>query len=260
MTDSSPQSELRTDVHAGPAGPIGVLTLTRPDRRNAMTPAMLREFPIAASTLASSCRVVVIAGAGKTFCSGFDLSLCKNSPDGAVLRELLTGLYDSIDALRALHVPVIAAVQGAAIAGACALLGGCDFVITHDQASLGYPVARLGISPAVSAPFLASSIGPGPARERLLDTGLITGARARSIGLASESLQSPDLVLPRALELAATLADKPPEAIAATRCWLMELDRHRIETSKALEASLALTGGPEERERLAAFWTANPNR
>jgi enoyl-CoA hydratase/carnithine racemase len=225
-----------------------------------MTPGMLAELSAAAPKLAGLCGAIVLAGDGKAFCSGFDLDLCRKSPDGTVLRALLTGLSESILALRGLEVPVVAAVQGAAIAGGCALLGGCDCVVTHRDASFGYPVTRLGISPAVSAPFLSAAVGHGAARERLLDPGLISGTDAYRIGIAGECVESSDAVLSRALELAGMFAEKPPGSMAATKSWMNTLDQSASDARRALEVSLSLTGGPEERERLAASWAGSASR
>ncbi len=235
-------------------GPIATITLDRPDRRNALTPDALDQLAAAAPGAAASARAILVVGAGKVFCAGFDLTLCKDDRSGAVMTSLLTGLSRAIGALRAAPVPVVIAAHGAAIAGGCALLGGADFVITNDDALLGYPVTRLGISPSVSAPFLRQSIGDGPCRERLLDGGLITGREAARVGLVHESVADADAVLPRALALAAALADKPPGALAATKSWLGVISDTTGEAGAALAASLALVGGEEERTRLASLW------
>lgn len=244
------------------AGPVRLITLSRPDRRNALTPDGLTALHAAIhDATASDARALVLAGRGSAFCAGFDLDLCKAHPDGSVMRQLLSGLSAVILALRNARLPVVIAAHGAAIAGGCALLGGADLVVTDENAKLGYPVLKLGVSPAVSAPFLRHMIGSGPARERLLDTRLISGRDALRLGLAHELTDHPDAVLPRALAIAAELAAKPPTALLATRRWLDELSASTNHPAlpnperAALDTSLALTGGDEERRLLPAAWS-----
>jgi len=93
-------------------------------------------------------------------------------------------------------------------------------------------------------------VHPGPARARLLDPGLITGLQARAKGLVHVCLPSPDQVLPKARELAIELSRKPAGAMATTKAWLLEMDEPASFAETALSASLALTGGDEERELL----------
>lgn len=242
-------------------GGVALLVFDRPDKRNALTPDMLAAFTAAAREAARDAGALVLAGNGRAFCAGFDLALCHAAPDGSVMRELLAGLSGAIRALRELPVPVVAAAHGAAIAGGCALLGGADIVVTDRAAKLGYPVLPLGVSPAVSAPFLRLGIGDGPTRARLLDPGLISGERALRLGLAHECVDDSDQVRPRAIELARSLAAKPAPALRATKRWLNELDATAAATADAaLQASLSLTGSSEEREALARMFAPRPPR
>lgn len=236
---------------------VAIVTIDRQEKRNALTPDLLENIVNVARLVHSGegkAHAIVLAGAGPTFCSGFDLSMCKD--DALVMPDLLTRLSHAVRALRNLTVPVVAAAQRGAIAGGCALLAGCDFVITDANAKLGYPVVRLGVSPAVSSTTLRLAIGDGRTRERLLDPGLISGTEAARIGLAHECVETPEEVLPRAIELATKLARKPHHAMVATKRWLNEIDGSD-DTSyhdAALQASLAIAGGEEERLRLKAIW------
>lgn len=238
-------------------GAVGEIVLDRPDKRNALTPRMLDAIIAAAGELDAdaSIRAIVLRGEGAMFCSGFDLSLCRR--DSGALRELLAGLSRAIRALRRASRPVVIAAHGGAIAGGCALLGGADLVVTDQHAKLGYPVLRLGISPAVSAPTLRLSLAGRHARERMLDTGLISGAEAGRIGLADRVVDLPEDAVPRAQIEASKLAGKPPAAIAATKRWLNEIEGSLDDETfdRALDASLALVGGEEERAALDAMWS-----
>jgi enoyl-CoA hydratase/carnithine racemase len=235
---------------------IATVALARPEKKNALTPAMLADFNRAIGSVDSAARALLVHGEGDAFCSGFDLSLCLDNSDA--LRDLLTGLSVAIASLRNLPIPVVMAVHGAAIAGGCALLGGADIVITHAEAKLGYPVVKLGISPAVSMPFLMPAVGPAAARARALDSSLISGAEALRIGLAHECLPagSASEVLPRAIAIAREVAAKPAAGVRATKAWLNELDGtgDPSRAANGLRTSLSLVGSAEERERLAELW------
>jgi len=236
-------------------GDVAVFSFDRPEKKNALTPGMIRSLISALSTAAAA-RAIVVTGAGDTFCAGFDLSACRDDPTSAVLAELLTLLARAAAAIRASHCPVVISAHGAALAGGCALAAAGDFVITNAQARIGYPVVRLGISPAVSAPALVTTIGAGAARARLLDSGLVTGARALELGLAYECTDTAGACQERALTLAAELAAKPPHAMGYTKHWLNQLDGSLEEAgyNAALAASLARVGTGEERELLKAIW------
>lgn len=244
---------IRVERH-GAGGAVAVITIDRTDKRNALTPDMARSLADCAGRLRESgARAAVLAGAGATFCAGFDLSICK--ADTLATADLLRSLAAAVRALRRLPVPVVAAAQGAAIAGGCALVSACDIVVTDRAAKFGYPVVRIGLSPAVSAPTVLMALAAGRTRERMLDPGLITGEEAFRIGLAHECLDAPEAVTPRALAIADSLAAKPAHSLATTKLWLNELDGSDDDATldAALRASLSLTGGAEERERLLAL-------
>ncbi|HMN41928.1 MAG TPA: enoyl-CoA hydratase/isomerase family protein [Phycisphaerales bacterium] len=240
------------DISAG-AGRIGLITLDRPEKKNALTPEMLDRL-IGAVGEVRQASAIVLEGNGAAFCAGFDLTLCRENSDA--LRVLLTGLSRAIRVLRACEGPVVIAAHGAALAGGCALLGGADYVVTHTEAKIGYPVVRLGVSPAVSAPFLRQSIGDGRTRERMLDSSLISGWDALRMGLAHECIEDAGKVRDRAMVVAEQFTAKPRWGLAATKRWMNEVDGSGDDARAegGLEASLALVGSPEERERLAALW------
>jgi methylglutaconyl-CoA hydratase len=234
-------------------GIVGHIVLDRPEKKNALTPEMLDRL-IAAVEELKDARAIVLEGNGAAFCAGFDLTLCRENSDA--LRVLLTKLSEAVRALRRSDVPVVLAAHGAALAGGCALLGGADLVVTHSDAKIGYPVVRLGISPAVSAPFVRLAIGDGRTRERMLDSGLISGWDAFRLGLAHECIEDAGKVRDRAAVVAEQLAAKPRWGVAATKRWMNEVDGSASDAfaERGLAASVGLVGTPEERERLGALW------
>jgi enoyl-CoA hydratase/carnithine racemase len=237
-------------------GVIAHIVIDRPDKRNALTAEMMMSLREAKEHVAANpgTHAVIVRGEGAAFCSGFDLDACRDDP--LAMRSLLTGLSNTIRMLRKCPVPVVMAAHGAAIAGGCALLGGADIVVTDANAKFGYPVTRLGVSPAVSSPFLRQMVGDGQARARLLDSELIDGRRAHQIGLAHYLVERAEDVLPRAREIATSLALKPPGALRETKHWLNELDGSLCSKAidGALHASLGLAGGAEERALLNKHW------
>lgn len=245
------------------AGVIAEMVLDRREKRNALTPDMLENIRIGAERIheeSSRPGALLLAAEGDVFCAGFDLSLCMGDP--LAMADLLTRLARAAQALRRLPIPVVVAAKGAAIAGGCALIAGADFVITNGEARLGYPVVRLGVSPAVSAPLLRCAVGGGHCRERLLDPGLIDGREALRIGLAAECVDEPEQVRPRARALAEQLAALPASAMAETKHWQNEIDGSvdKMLQQRALQASLSLAGGEEERTLLAALWTKRTSK
>ncbi len=243
-------------------GAVAVATLCRAEKRNALTPEMLRDLAEAATSLREApspvdgekSRALVLAGEGPVFCSGFDLSLCRD--DELAMAALLTSLSHAARALRRLPIPVVCAAGGGAVAGGCALAAACDFVITDERAKMGYPVVRLGVSPVVSLPMLEPRVGWGRSRERMLDPETVNGAEAVRIGLAHECVPTPEAARGRAIEVAEMFAKKPPHGLATTKRWLNEIDGSDDDAraDAALAVSLSLAGGAEERERLEAMW------
>lgn len=243
-------------------GSVRIVTLDRPEKRNALTPAMLDGLvealgspALGSPALRAGCGsdllelseteesarsadlpktmksarrddragAILLRGAGAVFCAGFDLDLCRDDgPEQGVMRAFLEGLSRAIRAMRGAPCPVVVAAHGAAIAGGCALLGGADVVVADRGAKLGYPVVRLGISPSVSAPFLIEGVGTGPARRRLLDPEPFDGAEGARLGLVHELVDDREGVGGRALEIAKALAVKPAKAMKATKRWVFE--------------------------------------
>ncbi|MFZ2873495.1 MAG: enoyl-CoA hydratase/isomerase family protein [Phycisphaerales bacterium] len=237
-----------------PVGEVAVLRLDRAAKKNALTPAMLRDL-VARVAGCASARAIVLSGVGDVFCAGFDLTLAKD--DEGALAALITELASAVRALRDAPVPVVASAHGAAIAGGCALLCACDYVVADAASRIGYPALRLGISPAVSAPSLASAVGVGPARRLQLDPGVISGEEAARLGLVSDLLRTGAECEPRAILLAAQLSRKPAAALAHTKRWLNRIDPLCDDHSSedGLRASLAGVGGAEQRRLLAQVWS-----
>ena len=244
------------------------ITLADPARRNALGEAMFTAMHerVLVAALAADDRligpdgthvgadVVVVRGEGHSFSAGFDLPACVERP--ALLRDFVLDLSRIVQSLRALPVPVVAEVRGAALAGGCALLAGCDFVVVAPDAQLGYPVHRIGVSPAVTVPAIMANAGAGRAREVTVGGAIHDGASAVRAGLATHCAATPQSTADEAEALVTTLLAKGPQALRATKRWLNELDGTQDETRfrHAAEASAAAAEGDEFATMLRAFW------
>ncbi len=242
-----------------PIGQIALIRLDRPEKRNSLTVKMLAALRQALDN-AVSAHAVVLSGVGGVFCAGFDLTACRDDP--TVLPGLLKGLWSAARALREHPAPVVISAHGAAIAGGSALVAAADIAVTNATAKLGYPVVRLGISPAVSAPLLRLAIGDASSRERMLDPSTIDGPEALRVGLVHECLPTAGDCEPRAIEIARQLAAKPRHGVAYTKRWLNEIDGSldSVTLDAGLNVSLGIVGSAEQDALLPQAWSARPGR
>ncbi|HMN41927.1 MAG TPA: enoyl-CoA hydratase/isomerase family protein [Phycisphaerales bacterium] len=210
------------------AGPIATLSLNRPEQRNALSIDLLEGLHARLDELramgeaGNGPRVVILTGAGKSFCAGMDLKQVLGEP-GAPLK-LLTSLAEATVKIRTLSAVTIAAVNGAAVGGGCGLTTVCDFAVTHADSKMGFPEVDLGVCPAVVAPWLVRKIGAGRARAMLLRGGLMSGREAHAAGLVTECVESREGLDAAVQSLAERLATGGPKALAATKRLLNEID------------------------------------
>ncbi|MSR29595.1 MAG: enoyl-CoA hydratase [Phycisphaerales bacterium] len=244
-------------------GSILTITLARPETRNALSTEMFDALEGAVALAQQAAQrgeihVVVIAAAGSAFCAGFDLSEAVASPralGGFVIR--LGGL---IAALRSLDAIVVARVQGAALAGGCALVASCDIVCASEQASFGYPTHRIGISPAVSLPTLVASAGAGAARLLAISGEIVDARRALALGLVHQIAPDGDALVRLVGAVTDDLASKGPCALRETKRWLNRVDGTggdgalSTQSQAATKASADLCDSEESRALLADFW------
>ncbi len=249
---------------------IAVITLNDPRKRNALSLGMFESIASAIASMASdgAVRVAVLHGAGPVFCSGFDLAAANEDP--TLMETLILRLSAVNAAIRHLPIPVIGSVRGAAIAGGCAMLSACDFVMAEPSTTFGYPVHAIGVSPAVTLPTLAAAVGCGPARALVLSGELIDGCTAHARGLITHLTSdrrgpndaSDDELHLQTMQLARDLAAKPPNAMRVTKMWLNELDGTSDPNRFAqfAAASAAIAGSEEARSMLHHVWSQRQAR
>src|ERR1041385_2680981 len=180
-------------------GSVARITLNRPEKRNALNDAVIAGLKeqLKTAALDKNVRVVVISGAGKDFCSGADLSalqkiagasVAENSEDARSLLELFL-------LIRAVQVPVVAAVTGRALAGGCGLATACDLVLASASARFGYPEVKIGFVPAMVMAMLRRNVSEKRAFELITRGAELSAAEAHAFGLvnrifADESFES----------------------------------------------------------------------
>lgn len=247
----------RGEVYTHEDGPVRLVIMNRPERKNAMTPSMLATMLAEIERCGREGKALVVAGHGDVFCAGFDMKMVHD--DWRVLNDLLTGLSAVIRAMRRMDGPVVVAAHGAAVAGGCALLGGGDMALTDQAAKLGYPVVKLGVSPAVNGASLANTMGFGRARERMLDPGLIDGREALRTGLVQICCDIKEDVIPTSVRWAKKMAGLEQRAWVATKRHLNEIDGSAADErfEKSLAASMGLVGTKDQIERVAGLWAGN---
>ncbi|MGA3035220.1 MAG: enoyl-CoA hydratase-related protein [Terracidiphilus sp.] len=239
------------------SGPIRTVTLNRPERRNAMTPEMQQELIAAFEDAASSdCRVLVLAGAGQSFCSGLDLSALQamqgqsaatHLDDAERIARLFLALYE-------MPMPTIAAVHGAAIAGGAGLAILCDFTLATPAARFGFTEVRIGFVPALVSAFLVLQIQDKRSRDLLLTGRIFDAAEAHRLGLVNE-IVAPEELAKRVAALAEVLLTNSPESLKATKRLLAAQHKSWLDSAvaQALEANALSRETADFREGIAAF-------
>lgn len=214
-------------LHASSADGVLTLTLSRPEKRNALNRALVEALTeaLVRAQHDGEVRVVAIRGAGRDFCAGADLAELERVSDMGPEKSLedarrLGALFTSI---RTMPKPVVAVVQGRALAGGCGLATACDAVLAHEDAELGYPEIHLGFVPAMVMTMLRRKVGEGHAFDLVTRGHRVDASLAREIGLVTRVFDADRFETDVARHLA-ELADMPPTAVALTKGLLYELD------------------------------------
>lgn len=233
-------------------GAVARVTLARPEVRNAFNAELIAElrstFDALGAEPAATLRAVVLAGEGKAFCAGADvewqraaisLSLEENEADARRLQEMLSAIDEC-------PVPVIAAVQGAALGGGMALCCVADVTVATADATFGFTETKLGLMPAVISPFVLPRIGEGPARA-LFATGERFGSdRALRIGLVSEIVPDEAALHDRVGALLGEVLSAGPEAARNAKAVI------RAQRGLPRADALVLTVQQAARQRVSA--------
>lgn len=200
-------------------GPVVEVTIDRPERRNALTPDVISALMelLAAARGDRQLRAVLLTGTGeKAFCAGFDIEMIESvgGSDTGAERDLVDELATTV---RELPVPVVAAVNGAAVGAGCDLAVACDIRVGSPAARFGMPPARLGILYGwKGVERLVNTVGPAAAKELLLTGSLIDAERAHHTGLLSAVVPADEL-LAEARRITDALAANAPLSVAGSK-------------------------------------------
>lgn len=214
-------------VHFNINNHIATIVLNRPDKRNALNAEMVTAFKDVLKTIETNkeVKIVLLKGAGEAFCAGADLAylqqLQKNTFDENLMDSAnLAGLFETLYRYK---IPVVAQVQGAAIAGGCGLLTVCDYVIAEENVKLGFTEVKIGFIPAIVSTFLLKKVGEGAARELLIFGELIDASRALHIGLINMIVAADKLEEATNTFLQKIIKSNSAQAMSTTKKLLSEI-------------------------------------
>jgi methylglutaconyl-CoA hydratase len=239
-------------------GAVARLTLDRPDVRNALDESLVAALTAAARALAErpDVRVAVLAGSGRVFCAGADVSWMARTAGYGFTRNLedAAEIAKMFEALNNLPLPLVARVHGAALGGGAGLTAVCDVVIAADDTVFGFTEVKLGIMPAVISPYVLRKIGESAARELFLTGERFSAARAREIGLVHRLVPAP--ALDEAVDACVReLLTSAPSAIAAAKALIARVrDEDPADVIGVTTDAIARQrASPDGQEGLRAF-------
>lgn len=243
-------------------GAVGTIVINRPQRRNALTRSMLARLGEALSDLHLEKRVraIILTGAGSAFCAGMDVHEMhaaaklpeteKNQDWG----DTAEAYCEFVVQMMQLPKPIIASVNGPAIAGGAGLVLASDIVVASETAQFGMPEPRRGLVAGVVAPLLAFRVGGGTAARLLVSSSLYPADEAHRLGVYHELIDEPRLWA-RCAQLGEECAAGAPESVQLTKRLLYETIGEQLATQLSVGAAMSATARTTEaaQEGLTAF-------
>ena len=251
---------LQVDVADG----VARVTLNRPEVRNALNEALLRELEASLRRLEDdpAARAVVLRGAGaRAFCAGADLKQVADRGTTLQARESFSGLARILELMARMRTPVIAQVHGYALAGGCGLAAGADIVVASDDAVFGLPEIKVGLLPLIVMAPILRAVGRKRGLLMILTGEPVPAREAYEMGLVSRVVPRPDLE--RVVgDLARTLAGYSPTALGlAKEAASMVPDMEYGAALRYLRELITLVAlSDDAREGIAAFFEKRPPR
>lgn len=238
---------------------IAVLTLNRPERRNALSLQLLTEL-IAAIKVASDEpeeRILILKGAGAAFCTGLDLKEASDHTKAHATADLVAKALLAVSQTR---LVTIAVVHGAAVAGGAGLMSACDYVVAAEKTKFGYPELRRGLVAGLVMTFLRRQLRERDIRELLFSSELIDATRAREIGLVNRVVPSQAEAMVEAERFADQVLQGAPGATLQTKRLIEEFYGRSVtdDVERALKHHMQARSSAEAREGIAAFNEKRP--
>ena len=242
----------RTDPEPG----VAVLTMSRPEKLNAMDEVWFRELAEVMGSIGGDdgVRAVVLTGSGRAFSAGGDIDMFAGlAGDVMKVRPHLTLVYDAFHSVERCAVPVVAAVNGLAYGGGTELALACDVVLAGESARFSFKEATVGLMPGYGIVRGPDVLGRHWTRYLALTGRVVDAARAERAGLVQEVHPDGDL-LPAAVVLAAEMAAHPPLAVRVGKAFV---NRDAVGGfNESVEAIALLFATPEHRDAVTAFRAA----
>ncbi|HET7789570.1 MAG TPA: enoyl-CoA hydratase/isomerase family protein [Gemmatimonadales bacterium] len=241
------------------AGGVLTATLNRPDKRNAIDTAMIDDLlaVLERADLDAEVRVLAVRGAGSDFCAGMDLSELLASADATVEQNRRAALHfgSIFIRMRQIPKPIVAVVQGRALAGGCGIATGCDLVLASESAQFGYPEVQRGFVPALVMNMMKRAVGEKIAFDLATTGRILTADEAAAVGLASRVFEDSDFE-EQVADFLRSLAASSPSALAFTKRQFYQLDGVGFEAGIRLSADVNAVSRttPDFRAAMAAFF------
>lgn len=249
---------VRIKIH----GPSATIILNRPEKRNALSRILLDELLQALNDLhlEKKVRAIILTGAGDVFCAGMDLfemmETAKESDPHPQWYQDAEQLREILETMLRYPKPIIAAVNGPALAGGVGLVAACDYVLAAPQAKFALPEPKRGIMAGMVSPLLAFRVGAGQAARLLVTTQTIDAAEAHRIGLVHEIVEQSDHLWAKAHAWAEEIAKSAPTAIQLTKRMVYENIGEHLFTLLSAGAAMSATARTTEaaQEGVKAFF------
>ncbi len=239
-------------------GPVTRITLSRPERRNALSLDLMRELLKAFGALGHDCRLVILDAAGPAFSAGHDLGEMVDQPKEfydelfAVCTELMEGIHE-------LPQPVVAKVQGVATAAGCQLVASCDLAVAADDAWFATPGVKIGLFCSTPMVPVARAVGRKRAMQMLLTGEPVRATTAVEWGLVNQAVPA-DQLEAAVQDLAARILAFSPETIGiGKRAFYAQAELHEHEAYRVTKPVMAANAAtPDAQEGMAAFLEKRP--
>ena len=224
-------------------GAIARVTLNRPEIHNAFNPVLIQEIKGTFQKLAEDdqTRVVILTGAGRSFCAGADLNWMKEMNQYSTEENIedsrqMALLFHSLEEF---PKPLIAQVNGAAMGGGVGLVSVCDFVVAQEKAKFAFSEVKIGLIPAVISPYCLKKIGFSNARHLMLSGEIFLAPKAKEVGLVHEVCTSEDLE-EKTLECAKSFLKNGPNAMAKVKFLLNQITSKNLDQGAILKLTAKL--------------------
>jgi len=244
---------------------VATMTLNHPEKHNILAPEVIAALTDAAARLGADkdVRVVVLSGAGKSFCAGGDLEWMVRQIEADHATRLVEArkLATMLQALNTMPKPLIGCIQGQAFGGGVGMMSVCDVAVGVAGARFGLTEARLGVIPATIGPYVVARMGEARARRVFMSGRLFGAEEAVALGLLARAVAPEDLEAAVEAEVTPYLACAPG-AVAHAKALARALGPAIDETviTRSVEALVACWEGAEIREGIAAFFEKRPAR